>query len=262
MATNETHSRYELRVRDFVKVPRSQGFYDDDLAYIHDVGFSGFAEGCTAGLLEILRKAGIHDGLVVDLGCGGGVWARNLVNAGYRVVGIDLSPALVARARQRVPSAEFHVGSIWSHSIPRCRAVTALGEVVSYLADGRASRNLSSLLRQAFDSLEPGGLLIFDLPEVGLDRDRKPTFTEGDDWACLVRFEYEEKRDRLTRHITTFRQVAELFRRARERHVVQLYCGNEIVDLLRQTGFRVRRVRKFGDYPLLPKRVGFIARKP
>jgi hypothetical protein len=44
---------------------RSQPFYDVDLAHIHDVGYSGFAEGCASGLLEFLRQANICDGLVV-----------------------------------------------------------------------------------------------------------------------------------------------------------------------------------------------------
>ena len=113
----------------------SQPFYDDDLAYIQDVGFSGSAEEYSPGLLEFLRKAGIQDGLVVDLGCGGGDWAEGLVEAGYQVVGVDFSPALIALASQRVPSVEFHVGSIWSYSIPQCRAVTALSAVVCYRAD-------------------------------------------------------------------------------------------------------------------------------
>jgi len=239
-----------------------QPFYDDDLAYIHDVGFSGFAEDCAPGLLTVLAEAGIHDGLVVDLGCGTGVWAEHLSDAGYHVVGFDISPATIERARRQVPSAEFHVGSIRNHRIPRCRAVTALGEVVCYRADGRGRQHLGSLFRKVFDALEPGGLLIFDMAEIGLDRTRKPSFVEGDDWACLVRFEYDETKDRLTRHITTFRKVGELFRRSRERHVLQLYEAKQVAEWLRRTGFRVRAVRKFGSHRLPPKRVGFIARKP
>lgn len=239
----------------------SQPFYDDDLAYIQDVGFSGSAGEYSPGLLELLRKSGIQDGLVIDLGCGGGDWAEGLVEAGYQVVGVDFSPALISLASQRVPSVEFHVGSIWSYSIPQCRAVTALGEVVCYRADDNPKYDLGNLVRKVHEALEPGGLLIFDVAEVGLDRERKPTFTQGEDWACLVRFEYDEKRDRLNRHITTFRQVDELFRRSQEHHVVQLYRAKEVANLLRKTGFRVRSVRKFGEYQLLPKRVGFIARK-
>jgi hypothetical protein len=49
---------------------RAQRFYHDDLAYIHDVGFSGLAEGWAPGLLEMLRQAEVHEGTIIDLGCG------------------------------------------------------------------------------------------------------------------------------------------------------------------------------------------------
>ena len=60
--------------------------YEDDLAYIHDPGFGGFARQTAPELLKILRQAGIQQGLVVDLGCGSGIWPAKLVKAGYRVV--------------------------------------------------------------------------------------------------------------------------------------------------------------------------------
>ncbi len=52
------------------------GFYREDLAYIHDVGHADFALRSAPGILEILRDNEISGGLVVDLGCGSGLWAR------------------------------------------------------------------------------------------------------------------------------------------------------------------------------------------
>jgi SAM-dependent methyltransferase len=239
-----------------------QPLYGDDLAYVHDVGFSGFANAAAPGVLKMLAGAGIQDGVVVDLGCGTGHWARHLTDAGYQVIGIDASAAAVAIARERAPAAVFHVGSLWDASIPRCRAVTALGEAVCYRAAGGRRQHLRTLFRRIFKALEPGGLLIFDVAEVGLARHRPPAGFEGDDWACLVRFDYDERAHRLTRQITTFRRLGDLYRRSHERHVVQLYNAAEVTRWPREAGFRVRTVRRFGSYPLPPKRVGFVARKP
>jgi SAM-dependent methyltransferase len=69
--------------------------YQDDLAYIHDAGYGDFAREAAPGLLHILGQGGIRKGRVIDLGYGSGVWARQLVNAGYEVLGIDLSAALI-----------------------------------------------------------------------------------------------------------------------------------------------------------------------
>jgi SAM-dependent methyltransferase len=241
---------------------RLQPFYDEDLAYIHDVGFSRYVEGCAPGVLQLFAAAGFHGRLIVDVGCGGGVWAKRLVDAGYQVVGLDIAPAMIKRARAKVPAAVFEVGSLWDHRLPRCHAVTAIGEVLCYRTSRQPRANLGSWLRRTFKALEPGGLLIFDVAEVGLDRNRPPTFAEGDDWACLVRFEYDVRHERLVRHITAYRKAGALFRRSEERHVLQLYRASQVASLLRASGFRTRVVRKFGSYPLLPGRVGFVARKP
>src|SRR6266849_5609861 len=97
--------------------------YENDLAYIHDVGFSDFAKNSAPGLLEMLRQNGITGGLVVDLGCGSGLWARELSQAGYDVLGIDISPAMIEMARNRVPDGEFRQTSLLKADLPRCVAV-------------------------------------------------------------------------------------------------------------------------------------------
>ena len=109
--------------------------YKEALAYIHDVGHGDFALGAAPGILEIFARNGMRGGLVVDLGCGSGLWAGELTRAGYRVLGIDISEAMVELARRRAPEAEFRVGSLFEAEIPPCVAVTATSEVLKYLFD-------------------------------------------------------------------------------------------------------------------------------
>ncbi len=105
-------------------------WYGEDLAYIHDVGFGDYALQSAPGILEILdRSVKTREGLVVDLGCGSGLWANELTKARYRVLGIDISEAMIAIARSRTPDAEFRVGSLFEAELPRCDAVTSIGEV-------------------------------------------------------------------------------------------------------------------------------------
>ncbi|QDU39068.1 dTDP-3-amino-3,4,6-trideoxy-alpha-D-glucopyranose [Maioricimonas rarisocia] len=236
--------------------------YGPDLAFIHDDGFRSFAEGVAPGITELLVSRSIESGTVVDLGCGTGILARYLVDAGYDVVGVDISPAMIELARRRVPQARFHVASFRSFPVPKCKAVTALGEVFAYQFDAATrSRSLQSLFRKVHASLSPGGLLLFDLPEVGLDTNRPPTWSEGDGWACLVRFERDDDREQLVRHIVSFRRDGTLYRRSEETHRVQLYRASEVAGQLRAVGFRVRTSRRIGSFEMLPHRVAFVARK-
>ncbi len=237
--------------------------YNRDLAYIHNVGFGSFAERSGPGVLDLLRRSGIRAGLVVVLGCGGGLWARQLADAGYGVLGIDLSPHMIALARQRVPEGTFRTVSFLDGDFPPCAAITSLGECFNYLFDERNGQSsLRRLFRQAHRALRPGGLLILDVAEPGRARGSHRCFWKGCDWACLVEYVHDQRRNRLTRQITTFRKVGRQYRRAEETHVQQLYEGSRLAGDLRELGFRVRTVRGYGDFRFPKRLVGLIARKP
>lgn len=237
--------------------------YKRDLAYVHDVGFGSFAERAAPGVLNILRRSGISKGLVIDLGCGSGLWARRLVDAGYRVLGIDLSPHMIAIARQRVPECIFRRASFLDIDFPPCASITSLGECFNYLFDDRNRRSsLGRLFRRAYRALQSGGLLVFDVAEPGRAEGSDRRFWEGRDWACLVEYKHDQRRNLLTRRITTFRKVGRQYRRAEETHVQQLYSGSQLADDLREIGFRVRTVRGYGKLRFLKAHVGLVARKP
>jgi len=103
--------------------------------------------------------------------------------------------------------------------------------------------------------------LIFDVAEPGRARGSDRRFWQGRDWACLTEFDNDQRRDLLTRRMTIFRKVGRLYRRAEETHVQQLYRGSQLADDLRETSFRVRTVRGYGDLRFVEAQVGFIARR-
>jgi SAM-dependent methyltransferase len=204
-------------------------------------------------------------GLVVDLGCGSGILAEQMAAAGYDVLGIDISAAMLALARERVPAGLFRRESLLKAELPACVAVAAVGEGFNYLFDdGNTERSLSRLLRRGFDALEPGGALIFDITEPGRVPGPGPyrNFTEGADWAVLVTAAEDPECRLLTRRITSFRQVGELYRRDHEVHRQRLIPRAEMLAQLRCIGFRVRVLRGYGPLAFRRGHVGFLARKP
>ena len=292
-------------------------WYKEDLAYIHDVGYRDYALKSTPGILQILAQHNIRpvrelewkpsagelplqfpnesigDGLIVELGCGSGLSAEKFVEAGFRVLGIDLSAAMVAIAHKRVPTAEFRVESFFNSNIPPCNAVISIGECLNYRFDpNNTLSQLRQLFHRIYHALVPGGLFIFDLIEAGQEKPGTSTqsFTEGKDWIVLVEKEENRAQATLTRRIVTFRKIGEHsrrdgehsrrdgehsrwhgehyrrdgehYRRDDEIHSVQLYRATEIVEALQQVGFHCQLVRHYGSYPLPKAHAAFIACKP
>jgi len=235
--------------------------YRTDLAYIHDIGYGGIAVAAARRLITELTNAGCRDGTVVDLGCGTGILAGHLVKAGYRVIGIDVSEAMVARARPTVPDAEFRVGSFVSTDLPACVAVTAVGEVLNYGFDTANDHDARvRLFERVHHALVPGGLLMFDV--AGPER-KQPhrTFAEGPDWAVLVEADLEAATGVLRRTITSFRQIDTLFRRDVDIHRLMLLDQSTLLRSLRSVGFEAEVMSGYDAVPL-PKGIApFLCRK-
>jgi SAM-dependent methyltransferase len=94
-------------------------------------------------------------GRALDAACGTGRHAAFLAARGQRVAGVDTSPAMLARARTRVPGATLVVGSLAALPIPTSSIdVTVCALALMHLPDLRpAIAELARVLR-------PGGRLV------------------------------------------------------------------------------------------------------
>ena len=237
--------------------------YRVDLAHIHDDGFGDYARNAAPGILKLLKDAGIDSGHVVDLGCGSGILARRLLDAGYSVTGIDLSEAMIDLALRRAPGARYITASFLDAEIPPCNAVTSTGECLSYLIDKRNDLEaLERLFRRIFSALSPGGLLIFDACVEGRSREQTSASFAGNDWSLLTEYSIDPATRVLTRTITIERRIDGGTRRDREVHRVRLYDEGELMQRLTESGFEVRTDRAYGDFSLYEGIVVFVAKKP
>ena len=238
--------------------------YREDLSWIHDLGFGDLSRSAAEQLLRQLASDGVDGGLVVDLGCGSGILAEAVSDAGYDVLGIDISPDMIAMARRRVPDAEFRCESLLSAELPPSIAVVAVGECFNYRFDERVSRDaLRALFARIHAALEPGGVLLFDAAGPGRvpGEGRLQTYVDGGDWVLLLHAEENADAARLTRCITSFRRTGELYRRDDECHELDLLPPEEISADLEAAGFAVERLGAYGDHALPAGLHGFLARR-
>lgn len=84
-------------------------------AYLQQFGVSPAKD---AWRVELARRT-VPRGHILDLGCGAGVpVARDLIDAGFQVTGIDGSPRQIALACENVPGGVFIVGDMAAADFP------------------------------------------------------------------------------------------------------------------------------------------------
>ncbi len=94
-------------------------------------------------------------GAALDAACGTGRYAEYLVDRGHRVIGVDSSPDMLAKALDRVPDAEFREGDL--HRLPVDD--DAMDLVVCSLALTHVS-DLGPVMAEFARVLRPGGRLV------------------------------------------------------------------------------------------------------
>ncbi|GAB7031302.1 class I SAM-dependent methyltransferase [Streptomyces sp. NPDC021749] len=108
---------------------------------------------------------------VLDVGSGTGLpTARQLSQAGHRVVGIDLSPSMVKLARDNAPGAEFHRLDIADLRGGRLGGPGSFDGVAAYFSLLMLPRaEIPYALGLLHDLLRPGGLMALSMVEADVD---------------------------------------------------------------------------------------------
>lgn len=234
-------------------------YYQPDLAWVHHSGYAHHVELTRAGVLRLLQQHGLaRAARVLDVGCGSGLLAQVLIDAGYAAFGIDASPAMIELAHTVAPMARFDVVRLPTGlapdavgGLPRADAIVSTGHVLNYL-DSRD--DIAAALGELAQALQPGGLLAIDLmtgryPEA---RDiNQPHCRVNDDWAIFTRFS-RPLPHRFDRNITVFRRQGKSWRRSDEHHRNVTFEADAARQVLAEHGLDARVQAGFGD-ELLPE---------
>jgi ubiquinone/menaquinone biosynthesis C-methylase UbiE len=210
---------------------------------------------------------------VLDIACGTGSIAVRLAEKGLHVVGIDLSPQMIAQARQTAEGLLSHKGSVHFEvmdaaeiTLPPQSFDTAvcLFDSLNYIVDPERVR---SALRGIRRVLTPGGLFIFDintrhaLETCMFDQDNLHT-------SQRLKYIWRSTFDPATR-LSTIRmrflvsEPGRPTREMRETHIQYAYEVDELTTWLSEAGFcGVETLAAYTLQPLEPDtdRAFFVAR--
>jgi SAM-dependent methyltransferase len=115
-----------------------------------------------AELLDVLPE----QANILELGCGQGLAARRLVEAGHRYIGVDISADQLRHARSLVPDTEFRHGDVTKIELD----AESLDAVVSLYVFGHLPRaDLPGLLERIAAALRPGGCLLATFARSGAE---------------------------------------------------------------------------------------------
>jgi protein-L-isoaspartate O-methyltransferase len=214
------------------------GFFDDAyhrlIAPFHD---ESATRREVAAVREMIGLA--QDDLVLDLGCG---WGRHLVplaEAGHRVVGLDLSHALLRRAARTRTRARARARELVAGEMRRLPFQDGSFDVVMNLATSLGlflvDIDAVAALAEAGRVLRPGGRLLIE----GMHRDDVVSnYAERDGWTMTDGTEV-----RVRRRFDAVRGVShEVLRWSGpdgggiKRHSLRLRSGTELVRLLGSAG--------------------------
>ncbi len=214
-------------------------------------------------LIGLLKEYGVDGGLVCELGCGTGSITRRLRDAGYDMIGIDLSEDMLDIAREyelAVSDGTKDFGeAVEGGAAPdilylnqdmrefelygTVAAVVSICDSMNYLTE---EGDLEKVFRLVNNYLDPGGIFIFDMNTIHKYRDLigDTTIAENrEDCSLIWENAYEEKTGLNRYDITIFKRVEfeeedaeELYERIRETHLQRAYAPETIVHLLTQAG--------------------------
>jgi len=245
----------------------------DDFAGVYDTLMDDYDyDAWSAYYLSLIRDAlGGMPQRAVECACGTGSLTVRFARAGLKVVGVDLSAAMLRRAEEKARKwgveAAFVRQDMRKRAMPRrVGAVMATCDGVNYLT---TLEDVRTFFERAYEQLQPGGVLCFDCSSRHkLENVMGDAFfgEERDGLAMLWKNTLNRQTHVLTMDVTFFvREEDGRYRRFREEHRQRAHSEKEIISLLQRTGFE--DIHAYGemrrDAPVdTDIRIHYTARKP
>ncbi len=197
---------------------------------------------------QLLGRFAKKPSSLVDLACGTGSSTLPFARRGYRTAGVDISAAMLERARCKAAQnglrVAFYEQDLCRLDLPEKYDLALLfQDGFNYIL---SKEKLARAIRQVYHALNPSSLFIFDLTRPGMRSGKEKNsicFAEQEDFALILKSNYSSRNDLWSAMLTVFQQTeSQLYRKFQEKHYEKDYDPDLIARLLRETGFTLRAI--------------------
>ena len=128
--------------------------------FMDNVDYDGWSDY----LRKLLRRYGVEDGLILELGCGTGSMTERLAEAGFDMIGVDCSGEMLEIAQEK--KCESGLDILYLEQDMRefelygtVRAVVSVCDSLNYILE---DEELVKVFRLVNNYLDPGGIFLFE----------------------------------------------------------------------------------------------------
>ena len=226
--------------------------YDDFYAEIYDyLVFNNLKNEYEVG--EIMNKTTpSSQSKVLDVGCGTGHHVAEMSGRGINIIGIDISPSMIKKAKENYPDYTFEVGDVLNNGKYAPETFThilCMYFTIYYIQDKTTFfQNCYNWLmpggylilhlvdREKFDPiLPPGNPLLFVSPQKYAEKRITSTKVKFTDFAYNANFELDEQNN-IAKFVEKFKNDNDGKVRKQE-HIMYMPDLTEIVDEVQGMGF-------------------------
>lgn len=194
-------------------------------------------------LVGLLKEYGIHDGLVLDLGCGTGNMTELLATSGYDMIGIDNAEDMLEIAMEKRAKSGHDILYLLQDMrefelYGTVKAIVSICDSINYITE---EEDLLEVFRLVNNYLDPKGIFIFDFNTVYKYSEvlGNQTIAEDRDECSFIWDNYYYEDEQINEYeLSLFIKEtdSDLYRKYQETHFQKAYDLETIKGLIERSG--------------------------
>jgi len=180
---------------------------------------------------------------VLDVACGTGILARELMNMGFQVSGIDISEDMINIAKENTKDNSFIVADMKDFKLnKKFDIITCAFDSINYITN---NKDMEKTISNIFNHLENNGFFIFDI--------NTPYLYEDKHFGIIERTFDDKNFKQILEYDTVSRLGKTIFdfgNNELETHIQKAYTVEEMDEILLNSGFEI--MGRYKNFKLSP----------